>query len=80
MESLSVWRRAQRRLAWSHSGVDQTFPRAFVAETESSLTEQQILALPVWGFTVLPVLQDPTTGQAYFVIDGSVIDGTDIIR
>lgn len=79
-EPISVLRRAQRHNAQLHSGVDPMFGRALVSEVELSLIEQQIRSLPVWAYTVLPQVQDPTTGQLYFVIDGSIIDGPDQIR
>lgn len=78
MKGIEAQRAAIRYLVLKELGIDPAQPRVFAGQANSLGMEAQMMRLPA---TLEPQvdLQDLTTGERYFMIDGSEIDGDHLI-
>ena len=78
MRGLEAQRAAIRRVVLQQLGVDPRQPRLFSAQANALGMEAQLLRLPA-TLEAQVDLQDPVTGDRYFMVDFSEIDGEDLV-
>ncbi len=79
MESLRREREAHQQLAARSTGVNPRFPRVWPGTVRSAGTELDLAQLPV-NAAAFTELQDPVTGQLYFIPGISLVDGDDLVQ
>lgn len=75
MRELDQFRRATERMAARESGLPADQERTFVGHQQMAGRETQVLRLPVIPTT--SQIQDPDTGEFTFMLDFSILDGSD---
>ena len=78
MDAILKERRARQQLAAKPFGVNPRFPRVWPSTVRAAGTELDLAQLPV-NAADFQEMQDPITGQLYFVVGISAVDGDDII-
>lgn len=79
MEALRRERATHQALAAQPGGISARFPRVWPGPIRSAGTELDVAQLPV-DAAAFEELQDPTTGQLYFVPGISLVDGSDLVQ
>ena len=79
MDSIRKNRQAHEALAARPTGVPARFARVWPGPIKQGGNELDMVQLPVdaGSFTEL---QDPTTGQLYFMVGISLVDGDDLVQ
>lgn len=81
-KKIEIYRRAIKEAALKGLGIQSRDNVLFAGQVRLRGEEANILALPPYAGEVLgdfPLLQNPVTGNPYFMVDVSAVDGPDEI-
>lgn len=79
MEAIDILRRVINEKTARNLGKDARLPRQFTGQISASDFAEIVAALPV-DIDSYQDIQDPTTGELYFVLDASIVGGSDPVQ